>query len=36
VQTTQPRDIGILTLVIGLFVILFVVSLVVGPPATFG
>jgi tetrahydromethanopterin S-methyltransferase subunit G len=36
VQTTQPRDIGILTMVIGLFVILFVVALLVGPPATFG
>jgi tetrahydromethanopterin S-methyltransferase subunit G len=36
VQTTQPRDIGILTMVIGLFVILFVVAWLVGPPATFG
>jgi tetrahydromethanopterin S-methyltransferase subunit G len=36
VQTTQPRDIGILALVIGLFLILFVVTVMVGPPATFG
>jgi tetrahydromethanopterin S-methyltransferase subunit G len=36
VQTTQSRDIGILALVIGLFVILFIVTVVVGPPATFG
>jgi tetrahydromethanopterin S-methyltransferase subunit G len=36
VQTTQSRDIGVLALVIGLFVILFVVTVVVGPPATFG
>lgn len=35
-QTTQSRDIGVLALVIGLFVILFVVTVVVGPPATFG
>jgi len=29
VQTTQPRDLGLLVLVIGLFVVLFVVSVVV-------
>jgi hypothetical protein len=35
-QTAQPRDIGILALVVGLFVILLLVTLLVGPPATFG
>jgi hypothetical protein len=31
VQTAQPRDFGLLALVIGLFAILFVVTLTVGP-----
>ena len=31
-QTTQPRDIGLLALVIGLFAILFIVTLMVGAP----
>jgi hypothetical protein len=31
VQSAQPRDMGLLALVIGLFVILFVVTLMVGP-----
>ena len=31
-QSTQPRDLGALILVIGLFLILFVVSLLVGSP----
>jgi hypothetical protein len=30
-QTTQPRDIGALALVVGVFVILLIVSIVVGP-----
>jgi len=33
VQTAQPRDIGLLALVVGLFIILFVVTLTVGPVA---
>jgi hypothetical protein len=32
-QTAQPRDIGALVLVIGVFVILFVLSLALGSPA---
>ena len=32
-QTAQPRDIGALALVVGVFVILFVLSLVLGSPA---
>lgn len=31
-QTTQPRDLGALALVIGLFLILLVVTLLVGGP----
>jgi hypothetical protein len=31
VQTTQPRDLGALALVVGLFMILFVVALLIGP-----
>jgi len=31
-QSAQPRDLGALILVIGLFLILFVVSLTVGTP----
>jgi hypothetical protein len=33
VQTAQPRDVGALALVVGLFVILLVVTLLVGGPA---
>jgi hypothetical protein len=32
-QTTQPRDLGLLALVVGLFLILLIVTLVVGAPA---
>jgi hypothetical protein len=32
-QTAQPRDIGALMLVIGVFVVLFVLSLMLGSPA---
>ena len=31
VQTAQPRDLGLLVLVVGLFLILLIVVLVVGP-----
>ncbi len=31
-QSTQPRDLGALILVIGLFLVLFVVTLVLGSP----
>jgi hypothetical protein len=31
VQTARPRDMGLLVLVIGLFAILLVVTIVVGP-----
>jgi hypothetical protein len=31
-QSAQPRDIGVLILVIGLFLVLFVVSLTLGRP----
>jgi len=31
-QSAQPRDIGVLILVIGVFLILFVVTLTVGSP----
>jgi hypothetical protein len=31
-QSTQPRDLGALILVIGLFLVLFVVSLLFGSP----
>ena len=31
-QTARPRDIGALVLVVGLFLILFVVTLTVGSP----
>jgi hypothetical protein len=33
VQTTQPRDLGALLLVIAVFVVLFVVTLMLGAPA---
>jgi hypothetical protein len=33
VQTAQPRDVGALALVVGLFVILLLVTLIVGEPA---
>ena len=33
-QTAQPRDVGALALVVGLFLILFVVSLVYGSPVS--
>lgn len=32
-QSAQPRDVGMLVLVIGLFLILFVVTLILGSPA---
>jgi hypothetical protein len=32
VQTTRPRDFGALMLVVGLFVVLFVVSILLGTP----
>ena len=32
-QTARPRDIGALILVVGMFLILFVVSLTLGSPA---
>lgn len=32
-QTAQPRDIGALVLVIGVFLVLFVLSLLLGSPA---
>ena len=32
VQSAQPRDIGALALVVGLFLILFIVSVVYGSP----
>jgi hypothetical protein len=32
VQSAHPRDVGALALVVGLFLILFVVSLTVGTP----
>jgi hypothetical protein len=31
-QSAQPRDVGVLILVIGMFLVLFVVSLTVGAP----
>lgn len=31
-QSAQPRDIGVLILVIGMFVVLFVVTLTLGTP----
>ncbi len=31
-QSAQPRDIGVLVLVIGMFLILFVVTLMMGAP----
>jgi hypothetical protein len=31
-QSTQPRDVGALILVIGVFLVLFVVTLTVGAP----
>lgn len=31
-QSAQPRDVGVLILVIGLFLILFVVTLLLGTP----
>lgn len=32
-QTAQPRDVGALALVVGLFVILLIVTIMVGSPA---
>jgi hypothetical protein len=32
VQTAQPRDVAALALVVGLFLILFIVSVVLGTP----
>jgi len=32
-QTAQPRDIGALALVVGVFIVLFVLSLMLGSPA---
>ena len=32
-QTAQPRDIGALALVVGVFIVLFVLSLMLGTPA---
>ena len=31
-QSAQPRDLGVLVMVIGLFLILFVVTLLLGSP----
>jgi hypothetical protein len=31
-QSAQPRDIGVLVLVIGMFLVLFVVTLTLGTP----
>jgi hypothetical protein len=31
-QSTQPRDIGVLILVIGVFLVLFIVTLMLGTP----
>jgi len=36
VQTAQPRDVGALALVVGLFIILLVVTLLVGSPSAIG
>jgi hypothetical protein len=33
-QTTRPRDLGLLALVVGLLLALFVVSALLGSPAT--
>jgi hypothetical protein len=33
VQTAQPRDVAALALVVGMFLILFIVSLMLGAPA---
>ena len=33
VQTTQPRDVAALALVVGLFLVLFIVTLLLGAPA---
>jgi len=33
VQTTRPRDLGMLALVVGLFLALFVLAVVLGSPA---
>jgi hypothetical protein len=33
VQTTRPRDLGVLALVIGLLVALFVITALLGSPA---
>ena len=32
-QTAQPRDIGALALVVGVFLVLFVLSVMLGSPA---
>jgi hypothetical protein len=31
-QSTRPRDLGVLVLVVGMFLILFVVTLILGSP----
>jgi hypothetical protein len=31
-QSAQPRDIGVLVLVIGMFLVLFIVTLMLGTP----
>ena len=31
-QSTQPRDVGVLVLVIGIFLVLFIVTLMLGTP----
>jgi hypothetical protein len=33
VQTTRPRDLGLLALVLGLFITLFVLTILLGSPA---
>ncbi len=33
-QSTQPRDLGALILVVGMFLVLFAVTLALGRPAT--
>lgn len=34
VQTTGPRDLGALALVIGLFLVMFIVTVMLGSPTT--
>jgi len=33
VQTTQPRDLGALALIVGVFLVLLVISIVLGSPS---